>query len=194
MAKEKICLKEISALTQQLLRSYFAGDPEVWFSLLCSESIWLGNGEPMLFGGDAIRDHFQHLRGNKSTVLHEEYYPMPISNDAAQVCGHAVLGESSGSFRTNVWFTFTFRMIGGDPKIVHQRHSYEHIRVGDKKRQAAAGFGHHAVCERAAGPLRQAAYFGAQRKADGLSTRQSTPSEFLIQAEVNACHASVLWF
>ncbi len=59
MAKEKkqkqINLEEITALTKELFHAHYAGDLERWFDYLCPDSIYLGTGEPMLFGGSAIR-------------------------------------------------------------------------------------------------------------------------------------------
>lgn len=131
MTKRKLIPEEAAALAKDLLHAYLSGEPEQWFSHLCSESIWVGNGEPILFGGDAIRKHFQHLKGVQSTILQEEFYPLSLSADAAQVCGYFVLGETDLTYRTKTWFTLTFRLIDGEPKLVHQHHSYEHIRVGN---------------------------------------------------------------
>ena len=91
MAKEKkqkqINLEEITALTKELFHAHYAGDLERWFDYLCPDSIYLGTGEPMLFGGSAIREHFKDFEGRAVDVVSEEYYPVPLGETAAQVCG-----------------------------------------------------------------------------------------------------------
>ena len=91
MAKEKkqkqIHLEEITALTKELFHAHYAGDLERWFDYLCPDSIYLGTGEPMLFGGSAIREHFKGFEGRAVDVVSEEYYPVPLGETAAQVCG-----------------------------------------------------------------------------------------------------------
>lgn len=59
MAAKKIDLEEIAALTKALFHAHYAGDLDKWFSYLCPDSVYLGTGEPLLFGGDAIREHFK---------------------------------------------------------------------------------------------------------------------------------------
>ena len=72
MAKEKkqkqINLEEITALTKELFHAHYAGDLERWFDYLCPDSIYLGTGEPMLFGGSAIREHFKGFEGERSIL------------------------------------------------------------------------------------------------------------------------------
>ena len=72
MAKEKkqkqINLEEITALTKELFHAHYAGDLERWFDYLCPDSIYLGTGEPMLFGGSAIREHFKGFEGEAADV------------------------------------------------------------------------------------------------------------------------------
>lgn len=91
MAKEKkqkqIHLEEITALTKELFHAHYAGDLERWFDYLCPDSIYLGTGEPMLFSGSAIREHFKGFEGRAVDVVSEEYYPVPLGETAAQVCG-----------------------------------------------------------------------------------------------------------
>ena len=98
MAKEKkqkqINLKEITALTKELFHAHYAGDLERWFDYLCPDSIYLGTGEPMLFGGSAIREHFKGFEGEAADVVSEEYYPVPLGETAAQVCGRIAVRSS----------------------------------------------------------------------------------------------------
>ncbi len=91
MARKKIDLQEIVDLTRELFHAHYAGDVEHWFSYLCADSIYLGTGEPILFGGDAIKEHFKSYEGKAVEILQEEYYPVSLGNQAAQVCGQIIV-------------------------------------------------------------------------------------------------------
>lgn len=125
MAKEKIKLENVEKLTKEIFHEYYSGNLELWFSYLCNESIWIGHGEPLLFGGDAIRKHFQKFQFLQSVILKEEYHPMRLGSDAVAVCGQFVLGEPDRSYQATTFFTIVFRRVDGELKIVHQHHSYE---------------------------------------------------------------------
>ena len=55
MSKTKIDCEQAVCLSQELFHAHFAGEPEKWFSYLSPDSIYLGTGEPALFGRDAIQ-------------------------------------------------------------------------------------------------------------------------------------------
>lgn len=110
MAKEKkqkqINLEEITALTKELFHAHYAGDLERWFDYLCPDSIYLGTGEPMLFGGSAIREHFKGFEGEAADVVSEEYYPVPLGETAAQVCGRIPVDEIRNGKRSIIAVSF----------------------------------------------------------------------------------------
>ena len=85
MAAKKIDLEEIAALTKALFHAHYAGDLDKWFSYLCPDSVYLGTGEPLLFGGDAIREHFKGFTGKAVNIIEEEYFPVSQGDSAAQV-------------------------------------------------------------------------------------------------------------
>ena len=128
MAKKKIDIKEVTALTREMFHAYYRGDLERWFSYLCPDSIYIGTGEPILFGGDAIQSHFKSFQGQTAQVAHEEYYPIPLSDTAAQVCGDIVVSSKGVSFAAVTHFTMTWRLINGQLKMVHQHNSYEYTQ------------------------------------------------------------------
>ena len=131
MAKEKkqkqINLEEITALTKELFHAHYAGDLERWFDYLCPDSIYLGTGEPMLFGGSAIREHFKGFEGRAVDVVSEEYYPVPLGETAAQVCGQIAVKSRQNQLGAVNCFTIGWRLIGGELKMVHQHNSYEYL-------------------------------------------------------------------
>ncbi len=131
MEKKIINLVEFRELTKELFHAHYAGNLEQWFSYLCSDSIYLGTGEPLLFGKDAIQEHFRDFSGKVSNILQEEYYPVAMGDQAAQVCGLIIVESSSGLFRVINHFTIGFRIIGGEIKMILQHNSYEYMRQGE---------------------------------------------------------------
>lgn len=133
MATEKINLEEVAALTKELFHAHYAGDLDKWFSYLCPDSVYLGTGEPLLFGGDAIREHFKGFTGKAINIIQEEYFPLSLGDSAAQVCGQIVVESSEGAFRIINHFTISYRIIGGKLKMVHQHNSYEYMQPRESK-------------------------------------------------------------
>ena len=72
----KAKLEDTVELTRQITRSYYAGDPKPWLSHLCAKSIWMGTGDRLIIGGDAIRSYFQNITPRLPCYLYtEEYLP-----------------------------------------------------------------------------------------------------------------------
>lgn len=130
MAKEKINLEEATALTKELFHEHYAGNLERWFSYLCPDSVYLSTGEPLLFGGDAIREHFKGFIGKEIDIMQEEYHPVALSDQAAQVCGQIILKSRENLFRVINCFTLCWRILGGSLKMVLQHNSYEYMDEG----------------------------------------------------------------
>ena len=133
MAKDIIQPEQVSALTKELLHEYFSGTLEPWFSYLDEGSVYLGMGEPLLFGGDAIREHFKGFAGKKMEIWQEEYFPVALGEDAAQVCGQLLLQSPGGLYRVCCYFTFCYRMIKEKLRLIHQHVSYEYIQLGESE-------------------------------------------------------------
>ena len=133
MAVKKIELEEVAALTKELFHAHYAGDLEQWFSYLCPDSVYLGTGEPLLFGGDAIREHFKGFSGKAINIIQEEYFPLSLSDNAVQVCGQIFLESLEKSFRIINLFTISYRIIGGELKMVHQHNTYEYMQPSESR-------------------------------------------------------------
>jgi len=131
MNKKTIHLEEAADLTKKLFHDYYAGDTETWFSCLCPDSTYLGTGEPMLFGHHAIENHFQEFKDKNAAILQEEYYPIALGDQAAQVCGQLTIENREKRFHVIHHFTFTYRLINGEVKLIHQHNSYEYMRSGE---------------------------------------------------------------
>lgn len=91
MSKTKIDCEQAVCLSQELFHAHFAGEPEKWFSYLSPDSIYLGTGEPALFGRDAIRARFKDFSGILLDILTEEYHPVPLDSSSALVCGQILV-------------------------------------------------------------------------------------------------------
>lgn len=126
--KKKINLEEIASLTKNLFHAHYAGNPEQWFSYLCSDSIYLGTGEPMLFGDNAIQKHFKGFEDKAVNIVEEEYFPVLLGPQAAQVYGQIIVENQKNLFRVMNRFTITYRLVGSEIKMIHQHNSYEYMQ------------------------------------------------------------------
>ena len=131
MPRKKIDLDEVKTLTETLFHAHYAGDLEQWFSYLCKDSVYVGTGEPLLVGGNAIRAHFQGFQGKTVNIIEEEYIPALLGPQAAQVYGQIVVENQENLFRVVNHFTITYRIIRGEIRMVHQHNSYEYIQQGE---------------------------------------------------------------
>lgn len=129
MAKKKITKEEAAALTRKLFHFYYAGNLEPWFSYLCTDSVYIGTGEPILFGGDAIRKHFEHYEGVQIKIINDEYFPVILSENAALVYGRIVVKSEDHPSSIITHFTVISRVIGSEIKIVYQHNSYEQSKL-----------------------------------------------------------------
>lgn len=128
MTKKEIHMEEIVGLTKALFHAYYTGDAQQWFAYLCPDSIYIGTGEPMLFGRDAIQSHFKAFQGRRIDVVQEEYYPIPLGDTAAQVCGNITVKSKENSIIVVNHFTMSWRLVSGELKMIHQHNSYEYTQ------------------------------------------------------------------
>lgn len=127
MKKETIDLNELSTFVKKLFHSYYSGDPQPWLSLFCADSIYLGTGEPLLFGADAIQDHFKDFKDQSVTIVQEEYFPFSLSDTTAQVCGQITVTVNS-QYQAITYFTMVYRLTAGRLELVHHHNSYFYLR------------------------------------------------------------------
>ena len=131
MSDKKIDLKEIVELTKQTFHSYYSGDTELWFSHLCPKSIYIGTNEPILFGGKAVREHFEKFPKQTLDIIQEEYYPISLGRQAANVVGQVIVKSTTKQPNIIIYFTVGYQIINGELKVVHQHNSYEQIQSID---------------------------------------------------------------
>lgn len=129
MTRDKIDLEQITSLSKELFHQYYSGELELWFSCLDKDSVYLGTGEPILFGKDVIIEHFKHCQGKISRIVQEEYFPIALDTSTAQVCGEIIVENPEGrTYQAITHFTMVYRNTGGCLKLIHQHNSYEYIR------------------------------------------------------------------
>lgn len=132
MTKEKIDIEAVADLTKRLFHDYYAGNLEPWFSYLCSDSVYLGNGDQILFGGDIIRKHFQKFSGiNHADIINEEYYPIRLSDSCAQVYGQLSVKIPNSLYGATTKFSIIYRLVNGKLKMIHQHNAYEYTQFSN---------------------------------------------------------------
>lgn len=133
MANEKVNLDKIVALTKELFHAHYAGKPEIWFSYLTSDSIFLGTGIPILIGKNSIENYFKGLFEKYTNVIQEDYFPTLLSEQTVQVCGQIILHGSKGASKIINHFTVIYRLISNEIKILHIHNSYEYMLPKENK-------------------------------------------------------------
>lgn len=122
--KEKSLASKAAEITKKIFNDYYDGDPKPWFSYLCTKSVYTGTGEPLLFVGDAIKEHFRVYSGRKVEVVQEEYHSVDLGDDCALVFGGITVESSDGAFLISTRFSYVYRLIDGEIKLIHQHNSY----------------------------------------------------------------------
>lgn len=122
-------LEDTVEITRAIVRGYYQGDLEPWFSRLCPGSVWLGTGERLLFGDQAIREHFKGYAAQPPVrILREDYYPVPLnSRSGAVVSEVTVMNPKKPDTTVSAIYTFVFQMIAGETKLMLLHAGYEFI-------------------------------------------------------------------
>lgn len=128
MSNKVIDLDEAQKAMENLCREFYNGNPELWFSYLCSHSVYIGSGETMIFGGDIIKGHFSIFTGTKCSVLSYESFAFILSDDTAQIFGKIKVRTSQYADIVSTTFTCIWRLIGGEMKLVYQHMSHEYLQ------------------------------------------------------------------
>ena len=79
MTKTVLTEKMAVETVKGLYHSQFAGRSEEWFDYLCEDSVYLGMGEPLLIGEEAIRRCFKAFHGHYVDILQEVYVPLFVT-------------------------------------------------------------------------------------------------------------------
>lgn len=140
-------LDDAQMVTRMIMHDYhLEGSTFLWESMLCEQTVWLGSGETMLFGGATIRDHFREfVQFGTADILREEYHTLPRIGGMAVVFGKLITrlreGERRGQ-RYRTMFSCCYAMVDGSLKLLVQHYTFEWQGVGlpsdviDKARRA----------------------------------------------------------
>lgn len=83
MTKTVLTEKMAVETVKGFYHSQFAGRSEEWFDYLCEDSVYLGMGEPLLIGEEAIRRCFKAFHGHYVDILQEVYVPLYVTKKVA---------------------------------------------------------------------------------------------------------------
>ena len=120
--------EEVKNLSRAIYHNYCKGDFSLWFSLLHPNSIWIGQGEPILIGGEKIKDFFNNYPASVVLeVINETFFTTALSKDNYIVTGNVLIGTDKYSPVATVLMTFVFRYISNEPKLMYQHLSYDYV-------------------------------------------------------------------
>ena len=121
-------LEDTVALTKEIVRAYYQGNPEPWFQRLCAKTVWSSTGERIITGGEAIREYFVPRHPRKACrIFTEEYRAIPINARSAAVLAQATVGrQKSGAAHITVSCVLLYQLVAGETKIVlaHAAHGF----------------------------------------------------------------------
>lgn len=121
-----VIAERLVSTTRDAFRAYHSGNLEPWSELLSPDSVYLGSGDPILIGKNAIINHFKKYEGVHSTILNDEYHPIVQSKSCGFVYGQIIIAmpESFQSIVTRL--TIVYKITKNKLQITHQHNSYEH--------------------------------------------------------------------
>lgn len=125
MTKEK--LNEVTEIVKKSIQSYYSNNADYWFKNLSTDSIWICDGEPMLFGKDEIKRYFKKRPspGNVN-VLNETYSAISLDKNSAIVFGQITVGMKKSSKKAITMVTIGIRCDEDEPKIAYHHLSYDY--------------------------------------------------------------------
>lgn len=134
MTQTRTKLENVLTLSRRLMHDYYNGDYEEWFSRLAPNCVWIGTGEPMLFGADAIKQHFtkHYQKTGHAKIYQEDYYKISLGDNAAQVFGQLVVGPEDDSYYITTLMTLNYHLLYGETKLVSHHFSYEFMNPETK--------------------------------------------------------------
>lgn len=116
-------------ITRTMVHGYFQGDFGPWFSRLCPGSVWLGTGERILFGDQAIRDYFKdYVPPFPVRILREDYYPVPLNARSGAVAAQVtVMNPENPDAMISAVYTLVFQIVAGETKLMLLHAGYEFV-------------------------------------------------------------------
>lgn len=120
--------EEVKNLSRALYHNYCKGDFSAWFSLLHTNSVWICQGEPVLIGGEKIKDFISNYPASAVLeVINETLSTTALGKDNYIVTGNVLIGTDKYSPVATILVTFVFRYISNEPKLMYQHLSYDYV-------------------------------------------------------------------
>ncbi len=125
---ETPALENVLELTKELVHQYCKGNPSPWFSYLAPKSVFVSTGEDMLIGAKNIKAYLEKFaQKGRGKIYREEYFQIPVEKKSAIVFAEIVTGNQKGNaYRITSTYTFVYRLIKGETKIIYEHTSYEY--------------------------------------------------------------------
>ncbi len=130
-------LEDPVALAKEIVRGHYRGDDTPWLSRLCKKSVWIGTGERVLIGGDAIREHFKaRTQWKACQIFREEYYSLPVNARSTAVVAQVTVGNpNSENAHITASHTILFQLVGSETKAVLTHSSRAFLRSFQPERE-----------------------------------------------------------
>lgn len=120
--------EDLLLLTKSIIHEYCNGNYEKWFSYLSNDSIFIANGEGILFGSKNIISYLKsYAKICRGKILSEEYFKVNIDNKSTIVYAETITNLSSNTYKVKNSYTFVYKLINKKTKIIYEHTSYEYI-------------------------------------------------------------------
>jgi len=138
MGQEIEKTEDVVELTRYIMHNYYIGNFDPWFMHLHPGSVWVGTGEPLLFGAKAIIQHFQKFAGMmQQQIICEQYYRTPLGSHTAQVTGELKVIKKDAVYQINVLFTLVYSCSHSQAKIVSHHFTYNFSRINESNKNSS---------------------------------------------------------
>lgn len=119
--------KEVVELTSRIMHNLYRSNLEEWFDALRKDSIWVGSGEPFLYGAESIKAYFKNYHMPSDVkIVNETYTPIVLGNTSYIVSGLLSIGREDGTITASTIITVVYRYIGDKPTIAYHHMSYDY--------------------------------------------------------------------
>lgn len=126
MENKTIISEALIASVKSTFKAYFSGNLNPWFEQLSNRSTYLGSGEPMLIGKNAIINHFKKYTGMQANIVDEDYHAIMQGKTLGIIYGKVVIAAPDSIQSTTIQFTIIYKIRKSGFEIIHQHNSYEH--------------------------------------------------------------------
>lgn len=122
-------LPDTEKLTHDILYEYYClKNPDLYFSRLCKDSIWIGGSGQIILGGQSIREHLAVTKERPEFLLYDEDYHRCDTQETSVVCGTISLKRKNSTWLQTRFIqnlTFHYQLVQGELKLLSQHVSYD---------------------------------------------------------------------